>query len=64
MVAYPAIHPDVSARTTYELGWMWHTKMKVEFGNPLIVMPESFEDKLLTKMGLDPIGGKVFRIMD
>lgn len=63
-VGYPAIHPSITPRKTYEMGWMWHAKLKTTYGNPLMVMPEKFSDKLLTKMGLEPIGGNVYRICD
>ncbi len=64
VVGYPAIHPSITPRQTYEMGWLWHSKLKTAYGNPLMVMPDKFSDKLLSKMGLEPIGGNVFRVSD
>lgn len=63
-MAHPAIHPDISPRDTYEMGWQWHVFLKTSFGNPLIVMPKTFQPKLLSKMGLTPVLGDVYRILD
>jgi hypothetical protein len=63
-MSHPAIHPDISPRQTYEMGWQWHVFLKTSFGNPLIVMPKSLRPSVLGKMGLTPVLGDVYRILD
>lgn len=63
-LAHPAIHPSITPRQTYEMGWRWHVFLKTTFGNPLIVMPKTFQPYLLTKMGLKAVDGDVYRILD
>lgn len=62
VVAYPAVHPSISPREMYTMGREWLKRLKMEHGDPVMVMPERFEPKLLTKMGLTPVNGNVYTV--
>ena len=64
IMAYPAIHPSITPRQTYELGWLWLSKLKSEHGDPMILMPKDYPEKLLDKMGLERLDGNVYLIRD
>src|SRR4029077_19702629 len=65
MVAYPAVSPKLTPRQSYNLAWTWFSKIKSEYGDPLIVMDKgSFSPELLSKIGLDSFNKDVYVIRE
>lgn len=63
VLAYPAIHPDISPREFYCLAWSWFSKIKTEFGDPLVAVPD-WDERLLSKIALKPFGKDLYSIRD
>ena len=67
MVMYPAISPQISPRNFYRLTWTWNSKIKSEYGDPLIVLPSSWKLDLpmLEKVGVKPFSkGDVYEVIE
>jgi hypothetical protein len=62
MVAYPAIHPSISPREFHDLANTWFRRIKIDYGDPLVCVPESFPWGNLSKVGLERCN--VFKIRD
>ncbi len=62
VLAYPAIHPDISPRDFYRLALTWFSKIKSEFGDPLVAVSQPGTENLFSKVGLKPFGKELYRI--
>jgi len=64
LIAYPAIHPDISPRDFYRLALTWFSKIKSEYGDPLVAVSQPATERLFSKVGLKPFTKELYQIGD
>lgn len=64
MIAYPSISPLLSPREFYQLAWTWFSKIKLEYGDPIVAVSQTGKEHLFSKIGLLPFNKELYRIAD
>ena len=64
MVAYPAVSPRISPRQFYKVAWTWFSRIKQQYGDPMVMVSQDDKEKVFSKVGLVPCDKHVYLIRD